>query len=179
MTKWQRVKSVFSGLIILLAGLVMLLIGEDAVIIIMSLLALSLTLKGLKMLLYYFRMARHMVGGNQILIRGLILFDLGSFTASMTQFSQIYVICYLVVIHMFNGLIDVLRALEAKRFESSSWKFNISSGIFNIIIGLSCIVFINSTSIAVYIYSAGLIYSAITRIISSFRKTAVVYITPS
>ncbi len=179
MTKLQRVKGVAVGLIMLILGTSMALIGADAAFLIMGLLALTLNIKGIKMLIYYFNMARHMVGGDQILVRGLILFDLGTFTATLTQFPQLYIMGYLLTVHAFSGIIDVMRALEAKHFDSPSWKLNLSTGVINIIIGLSCVVFINSMSTAVYIYSAGIIYSAIIRIVTSFRKTAVVYITPS
>ncbi len=179
MTKWQRIKGVLVGLVMLLAGAGMALLGAEAAPLIMGILALSLTLGGIKTLFYYFSMARHMVGGDQILIRGLILFDLGSFTASLTQFSQLYIMGYLLAVHAFSGFVDVLRALEAKRFDSPSWKLNLSTGIINITIGILCVVFMKSMDIAVYIYSAGIIYSAIVRIILSFRKTAVAYITPS
>ena len=119
-----------------------------------------------------------MVGGDQIFVRGLIMFDFGSFTATLTNLSQIYVMGYLIGAHAFSGMIDVMRALEAKKLASPSWKLTFSTGIVNIILAVVCLVFLRSTSTAVYIYSAGLIYSSIIRIISSFRKTAVVYITP-
>ena len=86
---------------------------------------------------------------------------------------------YLIAVHAFSGFVDVTRALEAKRLSAPSWKLNFSTGVVNIILAVLCIVFLRLESIAVYIYSAGLIWSAIARIITSFRKTAVVYITPS
>lgn len=179
MTKWQRIKGILAGLVMMLGGVLMALAGGDAAQVIMLLLALSLTISGIRMLVYYFTMARHMVGGDQILIRGLILFDLGAFTGTLINISQIYIMGYLVGIHAFSGVVDVMRAMEAKRLESPSWKLNLSTGIINIILAVTCIVFLRSERTAVYIYSAGLIYSALIRIITSFRKTAVVYITPS
>ena len=179
MTKWQRIKGVLVGIVMMFGGVLMALAGGEAALIIMLLLALSLTISGIRMLIYYFSMARHMVGGDQILIRGLILFDLGAFTGTLITISQIYIMGYLVGIHAFSGVVDVMRAMEAKKLDSSSWKLNLSTGIVNIILAVTCIVFLRSEGIAVYIYSAGLIYSAFIRIITSFKKTAVVYITPS
>ncbi len=179
MTKLQRIKNVLVGLLMLLSGALMAVLGSDAVALIMWILAASMSISGIKMLFYYLTMARHMVDGDQILIRGLILFDIGAFTATLSNISQIYIMGYLLGIHAFSGCIDVMRAIEAKKLTSSSWKLNFSTGIVNIILAVTCIVFLRSESIAVYIYSAGLIYSALIRIIMSFRKTAVVYITPS
>ena len=179
MTKWQRIESFIIGIVMMLGGVVLALAGSESVPLIVFILALSLTISGLKMLIYYFSLARHMVDGDQILIRGLILFDLGAFTCTLTSYSTIYVMGYLIAVHAFSGFVDVTRALEAKRLSAPSWKMNFATGAVNIILAVMCIVFLRSESIAVYIYSAGLIWSAIAQIITAFRKTAVVYITPS
>ena len=179
MTKWQRIKSVFIGILMIFIGVLMVFMGAEACSLIMIILSLSLTISGLKMLIYYFTMARHMVGGDQILIRGMIIFDIGAIAEKLTNISQIYIMGYLLAIHAFSGFVEILRAVEAKRLDSPGWKLKFSTGIVNIILAVICIVFLRSTSIAVYFYSAGLIYSAIIRIISAFRKTAVVFITPS
>ncbi|MBQ2605190.1 MAG: hypothetical protein II589_09235 [Clostridia bacterium] len=179
MTKLQRIKSFIFGLFMMFGGVLIIAIGSDAASIIMDLLTISLILNGIKTIIYYSRMARFMVGGDQVLIRGLILLDLGAFTGTLYNISHIYIVGYLVGIHAFGGVIDVMHALEAKRLASPSWKFNLFSGIINIILAVTCLVFLRSTTIAVYIYGVGLIYSAFVRIITAFRKTAVVYITPS
>lgn len=179
MTKWQRIENFIIGIVIMLGGAVLALAGSESVPLIVLLLALSLVITGLKMLIYYFSLARHMVDGDQILIQGLILFDLGAFTCTLTNYSTVYIMGYLIAVHAFSGFVDVTRALEAKRLSAPSWKLNFSTGVVNIILAVLCIVFLRSESIAVYIYSAGLIWSAIAKIITSFRKTAVVYITPS
>ena len=179
MTKWQRIKSVFIGILMIFIGVLMVFMGAEACSLIMIILSLSLTISGLKMLIYYFTMARHMVGGDQILIRGMIIFDLGAIAETLTNISQIYIMGYLLAIHAFSGFVEILREVKKKRLDSPGWKLKFSTGIVNIILAVICIVFLRSTSIAVYLYSAGLIYSAIIRIISAFRKTAVVFITPS
>lgn len=70
MTKWQRIKGVFAVIVMMLGGVLMALAGSEAAQVIMLLLSLSLTISGIRMLVYYFTIARHMVGGDQILIRG-------------------------------------------------------------------------------------------------------------
>ena len=145
-------------------------------IITASILSLSLFVYGIKTLIYYITMTRHMVGGRIMLYLAVVVLDLGMFTMMLTNIPKMYIALYLVVVYAFSGAIDILRALEAKKYQAPSWRFSLISGIINVVIAILCIVFIGSTNMIVYLYSAGLIYSAIARIITAFRKTAIVYI---
>ena len=49
-------------------------------------------------------------------------------------------------------------------------------GAADVLFGLASIFCIGRPNILVYIYAAGLIYSAVLRIASAFRRTAIVYI---
>ena len=104
------------------------------------------------------------------------MIDIGLFSLSMTNIPFVFVILYLAAIHAFSGAIDVLRSLEAKGYKAPSWRFSMISGAVNIIVAILCIVFLSSERMIVYIYAAGLIWAAVSRIISACRKTAVVYI---
>ena len=66
--------------------------------------------------------------------------------------------------------------LEARRYEAQHWRLKLINGIVNILLALSCLIFIRSMRVAVYVYCIGLCYSACMRIISAFRKNAIVYI---
>ena len=68
-----------------------------------------------------------------------------------------------------------MRAVEAKK-NGSSFTLKLIQGSLDIIMALCCAVFIKNGNIGTYIYSVGLINSAIFRIVSSFKKTAIVYI---
>ena len=83
---------------------------------------------------------------------------------------------YLIAIHAFSGAVEILRAMEARRTVDGPWKVKFSHGIVNILLALSCLIFIKQTNTALIIYSAGLAYSAVIRIISALRKTAFVVI---
>ena len=139
-------------------------------------LGFSLIGKGIKNLVFYFFMSRYMVGGRSMLYIGLIVLDFGLFTLTLLDSQLMYVMLYLFGSHAFAGAIDILRGLESKKLNSPSWKLNTSQGAVNIIMALLCIVFISSQTLIVYIYCAGLLYTAVVKIISAFRKTQIVFI---
>jgi uncharacterized membrane protein HdeD (DUF308 family) len=66
--------------------------------------------------------------------------------------------------------------MEARRTVDGPWKLKLSHGIVNFLLALACLAFIRHSNTAVIIYGLGLLYSAINRIISAFRKTAFILI---
>ena len=176
MSSGQRIKNVLIGVLIILGAVILIAFPEEGIIITASILSLSLFVYGIKTLIYYITMTRHMVGGRIMLYLAVVVLDLGMFTMMLTNIPKMYIALYLVVVYAFSGAIDIMRALEAKKYQAPSWRFSLISGIISVVIAILCIVFIGSTNMIVYLYSAGLIYSAIVRIITTFRKTAIVYI---
>ena len=176
MSGGQRIKNVLIGVLIILGAVILIAFPEEGIIITASILSLSLFVYGIKTLIYYITMTRHMVGGRIMLYLAVVVLDLGMFTMMLTNIPKMYIALYLVVVYAFSGAIDILRALEAKKYQAPSWRLSLTSGIISVVIAILCIVFIGSTNMIVYLYSAGLIYSAIARIITAFRKTAIVYI---
>ena len=176
MSGGQRIKNVLIGILIILGAVILIAFPEDGLIIASSILSLSLFFYGIKTLIYYITIARHMVGGRIMLYLAVVVLDLGMFTLMLTNIPKIYIVLYLVVVYAFSGAVDILRALEAKKYQAPLWRFSLVSGIINVFVAILCIVFIGSTNMIVYLYCAGLIYSAIVRIITAFRKTAIVYI---
>ena len=176
MSGGQRIKNVLIGILIILGAVILIAFPEEGIIITASILSLSLFVYGIKTLIYYITMTRHMVGGRIMLYLAVVVLDLGMFTMMLTNIPKMYIALYLVVVYAFSGAIDILRALEARQYHPPSWRFSLISGIINVVIAILCIVFIGSTNMIVYLYSAGLIYSAIARIVTAFRKTAIVYI---
>lgn len=178
MNSFQRIKKFLSGLAMFLGSFILIVEPEDGYYIIAVLLSISLLISGVKSLVYYFTMARNMVGGKSIFYRALITIDLGIFTFTAITIPKIYLICHLLISHGFSGIVDMLRAMEDKKLEASSWRMSFLYGLGNLliaVIALRC-VFNQSTWMVVYIYSAGLAYSAIMQMVASFRKTAIVYI---
>ena len=150
--------------------------NDDSYLTVMLLLTLGLAIQGLKDIIFYFTMARHMAGGKLILVQGVIILDFALLTGSLSDVPKIYILLYLIAIHAFSGMIEILRAMEARRSVSGPWKLKFSHGIINMILALSCFIFIRQTNTALIIYSIGLLYSGLMRIGSVFRKTTYVMI---
>ena len=176
MTKAGRVKNVIVGLIMILTGILIGAFGEKAYWVIITVLGASLVVYGIRLIVFFAKMARHMVGGRSILYRAVITLDIGLFTLSLTDVPSIILVMYLAGVHGFSGIIDILRAAESRKLQAPRWKLEMCSGAVNVIIALLCIVFIEKIAVAVMIYGAGLIYSGVIRIIQAFRRTAVIYI---
>ena len=134
---------------------------------------------GIRCLILYFTMARHMVGGASILYKGIIVLDLAIFTLCMVDDPHMYIMLYLLGMHAFAGVMDILLAMEARRFGAPAWKQSLGSGIVNLAVAVSAVVavlFLHSTTDLVYIYAGCLFYSACSQFVSAFQKTAIVYI---
>lgn len=149
---------------------------KEAYGLVIAFMAIGFLVSGIATLSYYFTMAKYMVGGKIVLYRGVLLFDFAIFTGALADVPRFYVLIYLAVIHMFSGLVEVLRSSEARGNGGKSWGLKLIHGLINITVAICCIVFARKTNTAVYIYSGGILYSGIIRIIQAFRKTSFVYI---
>ena len=176
MTKWQRIRNIIIGLVMLFFVVSLISLPDDNFEFLAWVLAVFLLLTGIKYLFYYFTMARFMVSGKAILFLGVIILDLGVFTISITDESKLIIISYLLGIHAFSGILNLLKGISELRSHTVGWKLDLIQGIGNLLMAVSCIVFRNSTHILVYLYCAGLTYPAIMRITSAFRRSAIVYI---
>ena len=179
MNKLERLLNIIAGLFFFFCGVIMLFLPDTGYHIVTLILSLSLLLFAVRMLIYYFTMARYMVGGKLILIIGLIVLDFGLFTVTLAKMPAFYVILYLLAVHAFGGVVDILRGREARSLDAPSWKKSTIFGVVNIIIALvalGCGIFQNSPDVVVIIYGLSLVYSAIGRIVSAFRRIEIVYI---
>ena len=103
---------------------------------------------------------------------------MGIFTLTVVDNPKIYIILYLLGIRAFAGVIDILRAMEARRFEGP-WRMDMASGVVNVSIAILAVVcgfFLNNMQDIVYIYASGLFYSAVLKIVNALRKTSIIYI---
>ena len=176
MTIFQRIENIIVGLVQLIFGLSLALFPEDGYWVVLTVLGLAMTIKGIKQLFYYFSMARYMVNGRLILVTGCILLDFGVFSGTLFDVPKIYIILYIIIIHAFAGIIEVLKALEEKRLGAKSWRFQLFRGIFDIALVLISLIFIKKPNTVVIVYGIGVAYSAIFKLISCFRKTTLVYV---
>ena len=178
MTKLQRFESILSGLAIILASLLIFWLPdpEYGILVVVLILIFSLLFSGLRCLVYYLTMARHMVGGKAMLYVGILRLDLVAFTLTLTDVPRIYVVLYVLSYHAFSGVVGILRGLEAKKLEAPSWRLKTLTGVVNILIAAACGIFIHSGKLVIWLYCAGLLYSGCVRIVSAFRRSAIVYI---
>ena len=179
MTLGQRIGKILGALGALLGAWLMLEMGEEGVLLVSLLLSISLIAMGVRSLAFYFTMARHMVDGRRSLYIGVIILDFGIFTLSISRNYGLFIMVYLLAVYAFTGVMSILRALEARRFGASSWRLKLTEGIVSIAFAGAAVAFgllHGNMAALTRIYAAGLIYAAITRLISAFRKTAIVYI---
>ena len=176
MNKTQRVLQIFAGLLQLLGALILLIIPENGLLIVLLILSLMFVYYGIKDIVRYFTMTRFMVGGRQILFRGVIVLNFGIFSYSLASASSLYIAIYLIGLYAFDGIVDVLRAREAKQLQSGHWKLRMTEGIIKILLGIACIVFMGSEKMLIVMFAVSLTYSAIWRIVSAFRRTSVIYV---
>ena len=179
MTKGGRLWRIISGLFMLLMGAGVLIDPYGAVPIFAGILSLTFTLRGLSSLIYYGSTARHMVGGKLALYRGIIYMDAGLFMSAIADEAKIYIILYLAILHGFAGIVDLLRSREAKSEGSPVWKGAAVYGTVEVLLAAAVLIggyALGSVRAVMYIYGAGLMYTACVRIGTAFRRTAIVYI---
>ncbi|MCR5024207.1 MAG: hypothetical protein K6A90_07755 [Lachnospiraceae bacterium] len=177
MTIFQRIRNIIVGLIMIVVAVIFIVDpSDDAYLFVIAVLTLGLLIRGLKDIIFYFTMARHMVGGKMILFQGVIVLDFALLTGSLSDVPKIYILLYLVVIHAFSGVVEILRAMEARRTVSGPWKMKFTHGIVDFLLAISCFIYIRQTYTVLIIYSIGLLYSAVMRIANSLRRTTFILI---
>lgn len=169
MTRWQRIKAITRGVLTLLAAPLLLIDPELGCALIVMVLGLSAAIKGIRMLLYFAAMARHMVGGKTILYQGFILLDFGLFTLSIADIPSRFIMLYLLLGYLFYGLVGVLRAMEIRKQKIGSWRFKMLVSLGDLVLGIACLVKLNSMKWAVGIYCLGVVWSSLGRIVSACR----------
>ena len=175
MSKLQRIENVLIGLVMILCAWLMIAQTELGYLLIIVILGVSLAVTGIRYLIYFFSMARHMVGGRLMLYIGIFALDYGIFSLSLQNIPRIYVLLYLVGLNLVSGGIEILGAVDSRR-QGGSWRLKFANGAVSVAIAVLCIFFRNSDTVMVWMYCIGLVYSAVCRIITALRRTAVVYI---
>lgn len=177
MTRIQRLFSFISGIVSFCFAIALMTSEDKGPSKVMTVIGIGLTAVGVRTILYYFTMARFMVGGRLSLYKGIITADLGLITISVIDtLPNTYMIIYLVVVHGFAGLIELLRAIESIEYGNKRWKMKMTHGIVDLGMAALCLILVRDIGIAVTVYCIGLVYSAVLRVISAFSKTTIVYI---
>lgn len=179
MSRSKRVIDILFGIVMFLAGAAFLFSGVEASLLVMLfLIQLGMTIRGLRAMYYYLTMARYTVGGKNVLYRSFILLDLGALAGSLVGHGMIYAVFYLALLHTFSGMVSILRAKESRSY-GARWKLKMAYGVTNVLLAAAVVVsaaVFKQPLVTIYIYGAGLMYSAVLRIASAFKRTSIVYI---
>lgn len=179
MSYFYRIRNIIFGVLMLAMGLLLILSPEGSIMLVASLLNIALYFYGGQQLWFYFRMARHMVGGKTILYRSIIILDAALFMTSAIVISNYIVTIYLLILYAFTGFVSILRALESKANGAPNWRFKLATGIISVLFAISLLVvgliMGNSNYLSIG-FGITLVYLAAVRIITAFKKTAIVYI---
>ncbi|MBQ7500149.1 MAG: DUF308 domain-containing protein [Clostridia bacterium] len=176
MNKTERIFKILAGLFQLLGAVIIVLLPENGLLLILLTLGLMFAFYGIKDIVRYFTMTKFMVGGRQLLIRGVIVLNFGIFSASLASASGLYISVYLIGLYAFDGVVDIMRAIESKALKSDHWRLRLIGGVVKILLGVACVVFMNSEKALAVLFAVMLIYSAAWRIASAFRRTSVIYV---
>ena len=178
MSRFQRIKNIILGLIMIGFAVLIIRLPEEGFLSVVVVIGLLLFLYGFRLLWYYFTMARHMVGGKSSLYQAVIIIDLALFTGSIASMNSFIIMFYLLGVFAFTGVIDILRAFETKRF-GGAWKGKFFTGCVLVLFAVLMLilgVIQGDKTILVYGFAVSVIYAGLMRIITAFRKTAIVYI---
>ena len=179
MDRFRRILNVLAGIgMILTAALILAMDSEHGLKLALIIIQTGMTVRGLNSLLYYLKLARFMVGGKNVLYRGMIYLDLGVVAGSIFDNAIVYTVVYIALLHVFSGAVSVLRARESKKI-GGHWRLKMVYGVTGILLAAAVVisgVIYKSPDITTYIYSGGLIYQAALRIAGAFRRTEIVYI---
>lgn len=179
MTKRNRIINILRGVLSILLALLLIVIPNGGLTLVLFIIGIGLTLKGIQTLLYYFSIARHMVDGKLVLCQGLIFLDLGMFTSSIADNPAGFLIAYIAAVDAFTGLVSILHSLEAKRNGSLKWKNDFIFGLVSVFLAVIVLIggfVLKRPYVSVCAYAFGLIYSSVMQITSAFRRNAIVYI---
>lgn len=176
MSKTRRVFNIIAAIFMIQSALILMLVPDIAFRLISMFVGLILVYYGARYLIYYLTHAQHMIGGKWLFLVGLIMFDMGVFATTLYNQAQAILIVYVVAAHLVAAGLNIVRAVGNKRDNNPGWKIDLAQGIGNIAQVVLCLVFINYVEIPVFIYCAGVIYSAVLLIIQSCKKTAIVYV---
>jgi uncharacterized membrane protein HdeD (DUF308 family) len=176
MNRMQKIRSFLMGLGMIACAAVMLAYPADGLYAVMLFLGGSLFLRGIRKVIYFFTMARFMVGGSSLLYRGMVQADCGLFFVVLADIPRIYAMVYLLAGYAFSGLRKIYGALSARRMGSTAWRLRLFWGVFHVLIFAVCLFLLSSVKALVAVYCIGLISSGIMHITDTFRRTAIVYI---
>ena len=172
----RRIFMVIGAIIVFLCALIMFIapanVGYQLVLFILE---LALIVLGIETLFYYLLMARHMVGGLRIFFKSILMIDIGVFAITLFNLPKQYAILYILTMLLITGVMDILRALESKRF-AGHWKIQFTFGMIEAFLWIICTFSMENDTLITVIFGLALIGKVVSMVVTAFRKTAIVYV---
>ena len=112
MSVGKRIVKIIVGVVVVILAILMILQPDWGYMLINAVLGIALLVSAIGSLIYYFRLARHMVGGRSTLFSGLIQLDLAVFTLTLTDLPKIFLMIYLVSVFGVTGVLRLARGLD-------------------------------------------------------------------
>ena len=175
MNRLQRVGNVILGLLMIACGVVLLSNPDEGLYFVVIILGGILLLSGIRSLMQYATLARHMVNGKTLLYVGVIEIDLSLMAVMYFGDPAIVVALYLVGSSLLAGGIGLVQSLKEKSF-GTRWKLDLLRNVVLLATGIASLFFLKVPSVLMALYCAWLFLSAAFRIVSAFRTTDIVYI---
>lgn len=174
-TKLQRIASLALSLLMIACGVVLLLEPQRGLLLVASVLSIVLVTYGLRKLVYYIRMARHMTGGLSLLFIAIIAIDVGVFAVAVIDSPQFAIALYLVGYNVLTGFLAIARGIESKLF-GSPWVLSVMHGVANLALAALCASCANSDETIIWVFCLCLFYNAVVRLVTALRPTEIIYI---
>lgn len=165
---------IIGALLLIIAGAAIVIEPYYGLEITVTCVGIFLIFSGIRLMVYFYTMARHMVGGVIILYKGLIELDFGAFIFSLSELPKYYAAIFIIAIFVIEGVKDVLEAIESKKLQSH-WRFRASAGAVKMAIALFCLFHVNSLRTISYMICLCLFNSALVMIVTALRRTAIIY----
>lgn len=176
MSSIRRFFKIIYGMLLILSAVLLLIKPKEAAIYVILVLDIALLIYGLRMFVYYFTMARFMVGGIVTLYKSIIVIDFGLFIFYLDNLPYRLMMLYLVAIMGLHSITTILGSFEMKRVENRNWKIRLAYGVITMMLAIGSLFMFETENIVTIIFCIGLINSAFYNIVAAFRKSAIIYI---
>ena len=103
MSRIGRILNVIAALFMIAVAVLMFYLDAiHGLRLVLLVIQAGMTLRGLRAIVYYLSMARHMVGGKNVLFRGMVFLDLGVFAGMIFAHPAVYIIIYILSRYIFT-----------------------------------------------------------------------------
>lgn len=172
----RRLSKLIYAIFMLIGSVLLLVYPKEGYFFVVLIIDITLLIYGIRMLIYYFALARYMVGGIMTFYKSIIVLDFGMFMFNLDETPYKLVMLYLAVVMIFNAIITILGALDSKRLDVPGWSRRLAYGVVKMVLALGCLFLWNNMEVVTYVYSIALIHTALYNIATALKKSAMVYI---